>query len=670
MPLSNEGMFPAFSAGRMPSFRTRILLILTLLCYCLVYQIDRAQPFFYSRLCNIYRDELARTGRFTPPNPDLVFLAIDADSVSLDPTTDGLEMCGLTDPKSIESRAFSLMTQRFPWPREIYGLILQRLVDAGAKVVLFDLTFPTSTEDDAAFRRDLDKYRDHVIIGSNFVNPSWNGLSGVGASLTRPPDSLVPITTPMDDRVAFTNFWPDTDNVVRRAQYRVTFEQVGGEAPRGDSERYLSLAAEACVKMGNGGSIPPDTDPRALRFTGPPRETFPPHSLFEIFVPDYWTHNYRNGEFFRGKTVVVGAEGNWQHDEHQTPFGSMPGPELHLNAINSALRGSFIREMPPGTVPLLTALMAIAAAVLSLRVGSPWLRLLLLVAADAGCAFGSLYVYNHASFYVPFVAPLAQLNVTVLAGMLVDFTQEHLEKNRVRKTLERYVSKDLVGQLLDKPAAYEKSLGGIIKPVTILFSDIRGFTHVTSQSEPHVLVCQLNEYMSAMVACVFQFDGTLDKFIGDAVMAVWGSIHSRGAGADALNAVQAARAMRSELDRLNAQWEKCGWPVLKAGIGVHHGDAVVGNVGSAQRMEFTVIGEAVNVTWKLQEKTKELRVPFLMSAAVHDLIENDVATSAVGRTWIPGIDKELEVFTFSDLVVPGKTESAERVAAKEVEATR
>ncbi len=670
MPLPNWGMFPAFSAGRMPSIRTRILLVLTLLCYCLVYQVDRTEPFFYSHLCNIYRDTLTRTGRFAPPNPDLVFLAIDADSVSLDPTTDGLEMYGLTDPNSIESRAFSLMTRQFPWPREIYGLILQRLVDAGAKVVLFDLTFPTPTDGDGAFRRYLDTYRDHVIIGSNFVNPSWNGLSRLGASLTRPPDSLVPATTPMDDRVAFTNFWPDADNVVRHAQYRVTFEQVGWEVPRDDSERYLSFAAEACVKMGNASSIPADTDARALRFTGPPRETFPPHSLFEIFVPDYWTHNYRNGEFFRGKTVVVGAEGNWQHDEHQTPFGSMPGPELHLNAINAALHGEFVREMPPGTVPLLTALMAIAAAALSLWIGSPWLRLLLLLVADAGCAFVSLYVYNRASFFVPFVAPLAQLNATVLAGMLVDFTQEHLEKKRVRKTLERYVSKDLVGQLLDKPGAFEKSLGGIIKPVTILFSDIRGFTQVTSQSEPHVLVRQLNEYLSAMVACVFQFDGTLDKFIGDAVMAVWGSIHSGGAAADALNAVQAARAMRGELDRLNAQWEKRGWPILKAGVAVHHGDVVVGNVGSAQRMEFTVIGEAVNLTWKLQEKTKELRVPFLMSAAVHTLVESDVATSAVGRTWIPGIQKELEVFTFSDLVVPSASEPAERVAAKEAEAIR
>jgi adenylate cyclase len=641
----------------MPSTRSRILIGLALLCYCLIYQVDRTEPLFYTRLCNVYRDAIARSGRLAPANPDLVFLAIDADSVNLDPTIDAIDSYGITDRKSIEARAFSFMTQRFPWPREIYGLALQRLVDAGAKVVLFDLTFPTETDGDKEFRETLDRYRDHAVIGSNFANQSWSGVRGVGWMLTRPPESLAPVTSPTDDRVAFTNFWPDSDDVVRQAQYRVTFEQVEGNAPRPDSERFLSMAAEACVKMGKAQALPPDLEPHILRFTGPPKITFPRHSFFEIFVPEYWARTYHNGEFFRGKTVVVGAEGNWQHDELQTPLGSMPGPELHLNAINAALHGEFIREMPAGTVPLLTGLTAILAVSLSLLIGSPGIRFLLLVTMDAAGALGVLYVFNHASFDVPLVAPLTQLNATVLLGMLLDFTQERVEKKRVRRTLERYLSRDLVGQMLDQPAAYQQSLGGILKPVTILFSDIRGFTAVTTQSEPHVLVSQLNEYLSAMVDCVFRFEGTLDKFIGDAVMAVWGNIHSHGEQADAVHAVRAARAMRDELERLNESWKKRDWPVLKAGIAVHHGNVIVGNVGSAQRMEFTVIGEAVNVTWKLQEHTKRIGYPFVMSDTVRALVEGEFDTTSIGQANFPGLNRSVEVFTFSELIEPAMVAS-------------
>ena len=642
-------MFPAFSAGRMPSVRTRILLFLTLLCYCLIYQADRSQPFLYSRLCNACRDTVARAGRLTPANPDLVFLAIDADSISLDPTTDAVEMYGLTDPKSIESRAFTLMTQRFPWPREIYGLVLQRLVEAGAKVVLFDLTFPTPTDGDQAFREALDKYRDHVVIGSNFVNPSWNGLSRVGASLTRPPDSLVPAVSPMDDRVAYTNFWPDNDEIVRQAQYQLTFEQVEGQLPQPESERFLSLAAEACVKIGKQKAIPADIDPHVLRFTGPPHQAFPPHSLFEIFVPDYWKHNYQGGEFFRDKIVVIGADGNWQHDEHRTPFGSMPGPELHLNAINAALHNDFIRELPPGAVPLLAAAAAILAAIVSIFVGSPWLRLVILVLLDFGGVGAALLAFNRYGLDLPMVAPLAQLNTSILLGMLSDFTQEHIEKKRVRRTLERYVSKELVSQMLDNADSYEQSLGGTIKPVTVLFSDIRGFTSVSTRMEPELLVRQLNEYLGAMVECVFRFEGMLDKFIGDAVMAVWGNIRTHGASVDATSAVKAACAMREQLQRLNRDWKKRGWPEIQIGIAVHHGKVVAGNVGSPQRMEFTVIGEAVNVTWKLQEHTKQIACPFIMSGRVRDLLGQHFRTHSLGQATLPGVGQPVDIYTLPGL---------------------
>ena len=185
--------------------------------------------------------------------------------------------------------------------------------------------------------------------------------------------------------------------------------------------------------------------------------------------------------------------------------------------------------------------------------------------------------------------------------------------------------------MLDEPKLFEQALGGVTKRVTILFSDIRGLPKVSAQSDPHTLVSQLNEYLTAMVECVFRFGGTLDKFMGDAVMAVWGNVRTEGAGNDAVAAVGAALAMREELARLNAKWRGEGLPEFQIGIALNHGAVVAGNIGSPQRMEFTVIGDAVNVTWKMQELTKKVNVDLVVSKAVESLIVEHFELRTMGK---------------------------------------
>ncbi|MDQ6621920.1 MAG: adenylate/guanylate cyclase domain-containing protein [Verrucomicrobiota bacterium] len=632
--------------------RKRLLAVsgIALLCLIAIAALDLLEPFFYVRTRNLLRDTITRAGRTTPPNDDLVFLAIDSDSVSLEEDADIAELYGLTDENSIEMRGLRLMSKLWPWPRELYGLVLERLVTAGAKVVMFDLTFPTPTAGDEPFHLALEKYGPHAVIGSNFVSAASRSFTTISASHTRPPDSLVPQTRPMDDRVAYTNFWPDEDDVVRRAQFRITFEQVQGVPLSPDSEEFLSLGARALMKAGMGDLIPRGLDDHLFRYTAPPRAGFRPRSLFEIFVPEYWKHNYQDGEFFRGKIVVVGAEGNWQHDEHPTPFGSMPGPELHLNAINAAIHGEFIHEWSHGTVFAVTLCAGVLAVMMSLLIRSPWLRLAALVAANCTLVWLALQAFNHFSAYVPSLAPLLQINVTVLFGLVCDFTWERVEKNRVRRTLEKYVSKNIVRELLDRPKAYAEALGGVIKPATILFSDIRGYSSVTASSDPQALVAQLNEYLTAMVDCVFRFGGTLDKFIGDAVMAVWGNAHSEGVRTDAINAVRAGLAMRAELARLNGSWRARGLPELRIGMAINHGEVVVGNIGSPQRMEFTVIGDAVNVSWKLQELTKEYGSEIIVGENVMSLVVEEFELRPLGQAQIRGVPDPINIFAVSGAV--------------------
>jgi adenylate cyclase len=177
-----------------------------------------------------------------------------------------------------------------------------------------------------------------------------------------------------------------------------------------------------------------------------------------------------------------------------------------------------------------------------------------------------------------------------------------------------------------------------------LFSDIRGYSIVSAQTDPQALVSQLNEYLTAMVECVFRFGGTLDKFIGDAVMAVWGNTRSEGVRNDAANAVRAALAMRTELERLNAEWTKRGLPQLRIGVAINHGEVVVGNIGSPQRMEFTVIGDAVNVTWKLQELTKNLGADLIVGENVYALVIEEFELRPLGKITVGGLTEPLEIF--------------------------
>ena len=179
------------------------------------------------------------------------------------------------------------------------------------------------------------------------------------------------------------------------------------------------------------------------------------------------------------------------------------------------------------------------------------------------------------------------LSALVLSGSFslgFEYFLERLEKLRTRRTLERYVSKNLVKEILENPESYYSSLRGVRVQVTILFSDLIGFTTLAERADPEALVTQLNEYLSRMTSVIFSNGGTLDKFIGDAIMAVWGNVRSLGATEDAKSCARAALGMRRELSQLNKNWREQGRMGLGMGIGLNHGEVIVGNVGSQERM--------------------------------------------------------------------------------------
>jgi adenylate cyclase len=579
-----------------------------------------------------FEDLLRKEGRKTAAPRDFVFLGLDQST---------LQMPLLTAEEVAGNRAFQLMTERpFPWSREVWALLLDRLVGAGARVVIFDFLTNPPNNGDAAFHAALDRHRDKVVLGANFE------FSENQRQEITPNETLIPSPQLLDDRVGFVNFWPDPiDGKVRALSYQVTDRQLMGFPPRQNEEVYESLSARALAKIGHGNDVPRDFRGHMIRFTEP--GAFEPRPLYEVFDPKLWHANYADGAFFKDKIVMVGPSAQVLHDFVDTPMSPMTsGPGLHLEAMAAALGHEFLKPTPPKVSLALVGAAGLVAWSLVAFLRRPLLCVGALVALTATYLGTARLLYDKTGLLLLTVPVLLALVLSGSFSLGFEYFLERLEKLRTRRTLERYVSKNLVKEILDNPDSYYSSLRGVRVPVTILFSDLIGFTTLAEKADPEALVAQLNEYLSRMTSEIFSNGGTLDKFIGDAIMAVWGNVRSLGTAQDAKCCARAALGMRRQLSQLNQTWREQGRMGLGMGIGVNHGEVIVGNIGSQERMDPTVIGDAVNLASRLEALTRTYGVDMLVGASVAELVRDEVYLRSVARVQVKGKTKPVDVFTF------------------------
>ena len=579
-----------------------------------------------------FEDLLRREGRKTAPPPDFVFLGLDQST---------LELTAYSAEELQGNRALQLLAERpFPWSREVWALLLDRLFGAGARLVVFDLLFNPPNDGDPAFHAALDRYHDKVVLGANF--DMENGV----VQATTPNSALIPPPQLLDDRVGFVNFWPDViDGKVRAVSYRVTNLELAGLPPHPGEEVYESLSARALTKIGHGNDVPRDFHGYMIRFTA--SDAFEPHRLYEVFDPKLWQANYANGAFFKDKIVMVGPSAQVLHDVVDTPISPTTlGPELHLQAMAAALAHEFLRPTPRKVGLTLVAAAGLIACSLVALVRKPLICLGALVAITAAYLGMARLLYDKTGLLLLTVPVLTALVLSGSFSLGFEYILERLEKLRTRRTLERYVSKNLVREILDNPDSYYSSLKGVRVPVTILFSDLIGFTTLSEKADPEALVTQLNEHLSRMTSVIFNDGGTLDKFIGDAIMAVWGNVRSLGTAQDAKNCARAALGMRRELAQLNQKWRSEGRMGLGMGIGINQGEVIVGNIGSQERMDPTVIGDAVNLASRLEGLTRVYGVDILVGASAAELVREEVYLRSVARVQVKGKTKPVDVFTF------------------------
>jgi adenylate cyclase len=248
-----------------------------------------------------------------------------------------------------------------------------------------------------------------------------------------------------------------------------------------------------------------------------------------------------------------------------------------------------------------------------------------------------------------------------LERLAVDFNamvQGLKERDQLRETFGRYVTRQVADHLMK---GGNQALGGELVPVTVLFSDIRSFTSISETMDPRALLNFLNEYFTGMVESVMLHQGVVDKFIGDAIMAVFGA--PSPSPEDPLRAVKAALAMRTRLAKINLDFKARGLPEIRTGIGLHSGQVVAGNMGHAERMEYTVIGDAVNLASRLEGMTKELKCDIVLSEDLYQQVARYVFAEPLHKIKVKGRDQEVMVYRLIDLRPEATNERSEAATA-------
>ncbi len=550
-----------------------------------------------------------------------------------------------------------------PWPRARYGDLLDRLFQAGARAVALNVVFEgpsgRGAADDAALAAALRRHRGRVALAAEMLETRDQG--GAGLTLVQPPGPLLQAAGPHS--LGLTNAIPPSQG--EPALHPEVYSR--GLLPASGADPQPSLSSTLLQRAGLR-SRQPDAQ-RQLNFYGP-EGRLERLSAWELLDPERWRRHPQRARL-QGALVVVGpvvSQGGAAGTP--SPYGPLSGLELLATASANSLGGDGLVPWPAS--PLGRALLAVAPVLLVLLAARGGLglgrRLALVGAMVALVAAVAFLALVQAQVWLPLLTPVAGL---LLLGLLYGgdaYLREEGERRRLRRTFERYVAPAVVAEILSDPAAAEGILRGRLLPVTVLFTDLQGFTQLTQQrsdsGEIELHVRQLNRYLGAMVEVVSAHGGTIDKFIGDAVMAVFGSPIGRGRREEAVAALRCAQAMGEALAGLNREWAEQGLSPFHNGIGLASGEVIVGQIGSPRRMEFTVIGDKVNLASRLEGLTRTAGVSILCDATTAELARGSLALRPMGEQRVKGMGA-IPVFTpLEAQALPGAAEAPDAAPAQ------
>lgn len=651
--------------------------LIGLLAALLVLGADRVLTSFFGDQNPLYSIELKaydwRMKRAVKPEtarPDIALILIDETTV----------------------RRMQPIAGRWPWPRVVHSTLLDYLARAHAKVIVYDVNFAeadgqkginygaewSGEESDRELAKSAQAAGNVIMLADATYEgtlPNTPALPDAGYALDVPGIYDAPTIFPPFPVLAgavsgfgHNLFVVDSDGVLRHV---VPFVRSGGRA-------LPSLGVAAALRVAGikpsdvrlegdelhlGDAVMPLDARRVnssdgvrsylwglLNFRGPAllddlqSRTYPTYSAVDLLESEQQINNDQpptlDPATFRDKIVFVGASAAGTYDAFETPFanGIMPGINVHAAATDDILSRRFMRPVSGGRKTAIVLFAGVTIGILATLLPVWWatavnIAIIALFGVMAARVFADGYWLNVTQ---PFVAS----SLALFSGVGYQYFVEGREKRKMKKLFGQYVSKDVYHQLVSDPT--RARLGGARREMTVLFSDIRGFTSVSEKGQPEDIVHTLNEYFTKMVDIVFKHQGTLDKFVGDMVMALFNAPLDDPQHAD--HAVEAALDMIDELMRLNEGWTVQNRPNLDIGIGINTGPMIAGNIGSEQIMSYTVIGDAVNLGSRLESLNKNYGTRIIISEATRSLLTGRYEFRALGDVVVKGKTQPVAIF--------------------------
>jgi adenylate cyclase len=553
------------------------------------------------------------------PDPDIVLVDIDEKSLA----------------------AMEPVAGRWPWPRVVHAELIEGLAAQKPRAIVFDLMFVEvdrfRPQDDAAFADTVAQHPNtyfpllRLPASGDAKGVRLADLPSLGLVRTKQADAqarmaIVPpvVLKPEHWRAGLITFREDADGVGRRYILREVVR--GWHVP--------SLPARVAFDLG----FPvPDEDDLILAWRGRARE-FTRVSYSDLYEDFNRSKRSRPASEFAGKIVIVGTAATGLQDLRVTPIDSLhPGAEILGTAIENLKNGRSMHSVSLAW-PAAIGLALIAALFAGFRAAVD-VRLLggLLALASAGVLYASYAALGRLAL-LPTLTPLIAAWMFYAAAGLADYLRERRARLEAVSMFSRFVNPHVVKQLIERGGIEG---AGQTREVTLLFSDIRGFTTLSETRAPEEVVGLLNHYFSLQVDVVFSHGGSLDKFIGDCIMALWGAPlddkdHARHAVACALDMADTLQRFKRELGEADADFD--------VGIGIHSGPAVVGLIGSDKRREYTAIGDTVNLASRVEGLTKDAKRRILVSRETKDLCADAFDFVSCGSYPVKGRAQPVELF--------------------------
>lgn len=612
----------------------------------------------------------------------------------------GTEVAIVTaDEKSIDRLG------RWPWPRSVMAELVDSLKDYGATVIAFDIVFsePDNTSgtehyealketltskgykvssliDTLAKKKDNDalfasaiKNNPAVILGYYFYTTAEEiaHRKESGKTLTRDiypadfsfvrdldgtgvkPDVIT--TMGIEENIALLsnaakdfglfNIVPDVDGTIRKVP--LVLEHNGHYYPHLSLEALkkfldipeltLNLAQYGVdsIMLGNHAVITDERGMALINYRGP-KKTFPHYSFSDVISGEVPPDALKN------KIVLVGATAMGIFDLRVTPTDvAFPGIEIHASIIDNVLGGDFIYR--PDWVIIFDILVIILLGVLLSIVIPRFQALYAAVIIIILCAvyiYINNYLFTHMQMWLTVVYPIFTIFFVAGGVTVYQYMTEEKKKREIKNAFSHYVAPSLVDIVVNSPEILK--LGGEEKRLTVLFSDIRGFTSVSEGLKPQALVKLMNDYLTPMTDVVFDNEGTVDKFMGDAIMAFWGAPVEQPD--HAFKACRAALDMMQKLRELQPVWKKHGIDDIDIGIGLSTGKVTVGNMGSLTRFDYTVIGDSINLGSRLEGLNKEYKTHIIVTKYTHLDVEESYIFRELDMVRVKGKARHIAIF--------------------------